>query len=169
MNSDLIVSRGWLKAMVAHMGKVDRLACLGNLSNCNIDWTLPANAIQPIQSKGQTLSLRAGMKIEEFAPHVEALNHFMAASNEQHKGVYHRREWVAAYCSLYARSAWDEVGGFDPIYKNGCEDLDHCIRLRKAGYEIGEAYDAFIFHAGGVSRGAYEQEPQMKRVVHATT
>lgn len=158
MNSDLVVSRGWLKAMVAHMGKVDRLACLGNLSNCNINWTIPENIIKPIESKGISLKLRAGMKIEEFGPHVEALNHFMAASNEQHKGVYHKREWVAAYCSLYARCAWDEVGGFDPIYKNGCEDLDHCIRLRRAGYEIGEAFDAFIFHAGGISRGSYQAE-----------
>lgn len=98
------------------------------------------------------------MTIDEFGPHVEALNHFMAASNEQHKGVYHSREWVAAYCSLYARCAWEEVGGFDPIYKNGCEDLDHCIRLRRAGYEIGEAFDAFIFHAGGISRGSYQAE-----------
>jgi glycosyltransferase involved in cell wall biosynthesis len=158
MNSDLIVSRGWLKAMVSHMGRVDRLACLGNLSNCNIDWTISANYIQPIESKGTTLKLRAGMKIDEFGPHIEALNHFMAASNEQHKGVYHKREWVAAYCSLYARCAWEEVGGFDPIYKNGCEDLDHCIRLRRAGYEIGEAFDAFIFHAGGISRGSYQAE-----------
>lgn len=167
MNSDLIVSKGWLKAMVAHMEKVDRLACLGNLSNCNIDWTLPANAITPIQSKGQTLQLRAGMKIEEFGPHVEALNHFMAASNEQHKAVFHKREWVAAYCSLMARAAWDEIGGFDPIYKNGCEDWDHCYRLSKAGYVMGEAYDAFIFHAGGVSRGAYQQEPGMQAKVLA--
>lgn len=158
MNSDIIVSKGWLRAMVEKMDTVDRLACCGNLSNCNIDWTLPANAIQPIQSNGQTLQLRPGMKIHEFAPHIEALNHFMAASNLQHKGVYHRREWVAAYCSLYARAAIEEVGGFDPIYKNGCEDLDHCVRLRKAGYEIGEAYDAFIFHAGGISRGAYQAE-----------
>lgn len=158
MNSDILVSKGWLKAMVAHMEKVDRLACLGNLSNCNIDWTLSANAIQPIESKGQILRLHPGMKYQEFAPHVEALNQFMAASNLQHQGVYHSREWVAAYCSLYARAAVEEVGGFDPIFKNGCEDLDHCIRLRKSGYEIGEAYDAFIFHAGGVSRGAYQAE-----------
>lgn len=158
MNSDLIVSKSWLKAMVDKMETVDRLACCGNLSNCNIDWTIPANAIHPIQSKGQTLTLRPGMKIHEFGPHVEALNQFMAASNVQHKGVFHKRVWVAAYCSLYARAAIEEVGGFDPIYKNGCEDLDHCIRLRKAGYEIGEAYDAFIFHAGGVSRGAYQAE-----------
>lgn len=175
MNSDLIVSKGWLRAMVDKMDTVDRLACCGNLSNCNIDWTLPANAIQPIQSKGQTLTLRPGMKIEEFGPHVEALNHFMAASNTQHKGVFHKREWVAAYCSLYARAAVEEVGGLDPIYKNGCEDLDHCIRLRKAGYEIGEAYDAFIFHAGGVSRGSYQKEnresydneDQYNHIVHA--
>jgi glycosyltransferase involved in cell wall biosynthesis/GT2 family glycosyltransferase len=162
MNSDLVVSRGWLRALVAAMDREDRLAACGNLSNCNIDWTLPANAITPIQSKGQVLTLRAGMKLHEYEPHLEALQGFMAASNAQHRGVFHEREWVAAYCTIYARAAWNEVGGFDPIYQNGCEDLDHCIRLRRAGYRIGEAYDAFIFHAGGVSRGAYEAEGREK-------
>lgn len=158
MNSDIIVSKGWLRAMVEKMDKVDRLAACGNLSNCNINWTIPENQIQPIVSGSTMLQLRAGMKIHEFAPHLEQMQAFMAGSNVQHKGVFHYREWVAAYCTIYARAAWDEVGGFDPIYRNGCEDLDHCRRLAKAGYKIGEAYDAFIFHAGGVSRGAYQNE-----------
>jgi glycosyltransferase involved in cell wall biosynthesis len=59
---------------------------------------------------------------------------------------------------MFARSAVEEVGYFDTAFKNGCEDLDLCNRLRKFDYNIGQAIDAFVFHFGGVSRKAYETE-----------
>ena len=35
--------------------------------------------------------------------------------------------------------------------------MDHCIRIKKMGYKIGQAFDCFIFHFGGISRAAYEK------------
>lgn len=105
-----------------------------------------------------SLELHPGMKLEQIKPHLDDLYKFMQKSNEEHKGKFTNQEWVAGYCTMYARSAIDEVGLFDSQYVNGCEDLDTEKRLRANGYKAGQALDSFVFHFGGVSRGNLEQE-----------
>jgi glycosyltransferase involved in cell wall biosynthesis len=83
----------------------------------------------------------------------------MAKSNKDRIGTFQVREWVAGYATVYSRKAVDKIGLFDPLFKNGCEDLDFCRRLEKMKCGIiGQALDSFIFHFGGVSRGAYQNE-----------
>ena len=49
----------------------------------------------------------------------------------------HRMSAVTAACAIVRREAWDDVGGFDeknlPVAFN---DVDFCLRLREAGWEI---------------------------------
>lgn len=104
------------------------------------------------------LLLRPGMTMDQIKPHLDELYAYMNQSNVQHKGEFVEQEWVAAYCTMYARSAVNEMGLFDTEYKNGCEDLDLERRLKAGGYKSGQAIDAFVFHFGGVSRGAYKEE-----------
>lgn len=104
------------------------------------------------------IDLHPAMKIGEISPHVEELYRFMEDSNKKYKDKFVQQEWVAGYATIYARCAVNEVGLFDPLYKNGCEDLDHMIRLSKFGYITGQALDSFVFHFGGISRGAYQEE-----------
>jgi glycosyltransferase involved in cell wall biosynthesis len=44
------------------------------------------------------------------------------------------------------------------MYKNGCEDLDLGMRLGKSGFACGQSIGSFVFHFGGVTRGAYQSE-----------
>ena len=163
LNSDLIVSKCWLTNLVHKMDTETRLAACGVLSNCDRGWLFdrpgdPGTKTYPMYLNKACVSLVPGMKLETIKPHIEELYAFMGKSNKDYQGTFIEQQWVAAYATMFARSAVDEVGYFDTDFKNGCEDLDLCRRLASAGYRIGQAIDSFVFHFGGVSRGAYQLE-----------
>lgn len=60
-------------------------------------------------------------------------------------------ETLAATAILVRRSAFDEVGGFDPSYFLYGEDLDFCRRLRQAGWRLVTVPDVWATHVGGGS------------------
>ena len=167
LNSDTLVSKGWLKNLVDKMDTKDRLASCGVLSNCDRGW-LHDNPHDPSRPKYNMklekagIELVPGMKLETIKPHIEELYEFMKKSNEEHKGIFVDQQWVAAYATIFARSAINETGSFDPLFKNGCEDLDLCKRLSSFGYNCGQAIDSFVYHFGGISRGAYQIEDRDK-------
>lgn len=58
-----------------------------------------------------------------------------------------RVDWVNAACLVMPRAAWEAVGGFDERYFMYCEDVDLCLRLRRAGWSLQRAA-ASVVHAG---------------------
>lgn len=160
LNSDVIVSRGWLDAIIEKMENVSRLAACGVLSNCDRGWLHGVEGrtpMYPMRLKQAGVELVPGMKYGEIFPHLDELDQFMNFSNVQNKGTYVEQPWVAAYATVYARSAVEDVGLFDTSFKNGCEDLDHCRRLKEMDYAIGQAIDSFVFHFGGISRSCLQE------------
>jgi glycosyltransferase involved in cell wall biosynthesis len=160
LNSDVIVSKGWLDNLAAKMDREDRLAACGVLSNCDRGWLHGTEGTPnyPMRLQKAGLELVPAMTIPQINPHLAELNEFMERSNGALHGQFREQPWVAYYATIFARSAWLEVGELDPLYKNGCEDLDHCRRLKKMNYRTGQAIDSFVFHFGGISRGAYQSE-----------
>lgn len=159
LNSDVIVSKGWLTGMQKNMLTKNRLSSCGVLSNCDSGWTINALGKPTIDLKvNNQLILHPGMKLEEVIPYMSDLDKYMSLSNQTHKDQFVEQDWVAGYCTMYARSAIDEVGLFDPYYNNGCEDLDIEKRLRAQGYKAGQAYDSFVLHFGGVTRYNLQSE-----------
>jgi glycosyltransferase involved in cell wall biosynthesis/tetratricopeptide (TPR) repeat protein len=160
LNSDVIVSKCWLTSLVNKMETVDRLASCGVLSNCDRGWLhdAPGKPSYSMLLEKSKIDLHPAMKIDEIKPYVEELYKFMEYSNKKHKDVFVRQGWVAAYATIFARCAINEVSLFDPLFLNGCEDLDLMNRLSKFGYVTGQAIDSFVFHYGGISRGAYQEE-----------
>jgi GT2 family glycosyltransferase len=50
-------------------------------------------------------------------------------------------------CNLaVTKQAFDEIGGFDPIFHTAGDDVDFCWRLRQAGHRLGFAAGAFVWH-----------------------
>jgi GT2 family glycosyltransferase len=50
-------------------------------------------------------------------------------------------------CNLaVTRAAFEKVGGFDPMFRTAGDDVDFCWRLREAGYKLGFAPGAFVWH-----------------------
>lgn len=44
------------------------------------------------------------------------------------------------------KSAYDQIGGFDPIFHTAGDDVDFCWRLRDAGHSLGFSGASFVWH-----------------------
>ena len=68
---------------------------------------------------------------------------------------------VTAACVVVRREAWDQVGGLDevnlPVVFN---DVDLCLRLREAGWEIIWTPHAQLLHHESISRGSDTEGPR---------
>ncbi len=60
-------------------------------------------------------------------------------------------DWVLGAALAIRRSAFEQVGGFDPGYFLYYEETDLCRRLRAAGWTIDYVPSATAVHAGGAS------------------
>lgn len=62
--------------------------------------------------------------------------------------------WVPGAAVAIRRRAWDEVGGFDASFALYAQDLDLCVRLRRAGWGVALVPDARVVHHLGATIGA---------------
>jgi GT2 family glycosyltransferase len=53
---------------------------------------------------------------------------------------------------LIKRKVWEEVGGFDPKYFAGIEDIDLCWRVQLLGYKVVVNPHAVVYHVGEATR-----------------
>ena len=65
---------------------------------------------------------------------------------------------VTAACMLVRREAFEEVGGFDPAYRNCLEDVDLCLSLGGRGHKIHYCPEAVVVHYESASRGRRSKE-----------
>jgi GT2 family glycosyltransferase len=60
-------------------------------------------------------------------------------------------EAISGACMLVRRGVFEELGGWDPGYFLHCEDLDLCMRLKRAGKAVLFVPDVSVIHVQGVS------------------
>jgi GT2 family glycosyltransferase len=62
-------------------------------------------------------------------------------------------------CNLaVTRSAFEAIGGFDPVFHTAGDDVDFCWRLQDAGFRLGFAVAAFVWHWRRPSLGAFMRQ-----------
>jgi GT2 family glycosyltransferase len=59
---------------------------------------------------------------------------------------------VTGACMVMLRSDFEEIGGFDEAFINGCEDIDLCLKVRQSGKQIYVAPNSQILHHVSLSR-----------------
>ena len=69
---------------------------------------------------------------------------------------------VTAACMMIPRRVWDEVNGLDESFAVAFNDVDLCMRIRKAGYLIVWTPYAELYHYESKSRG-YEDTLEKKK------
>ena len=60
---------------------------------------------------------------------------------------------VTGACMLMRRAVYEQVGGLDERYLNGCEDIDLCYKVRQLGLDVAVSYESRIKHHVSLSRG----------------
>ena len=66
---------------------------------------------------------------------------------------------VTGACMMIPRKVWEQVGGLEEDFAVAYNDVDLCMRIRKAGYLIVWTPFAELYHYESISRG-YEDTPE---------
>ncbi len=76
--------------------------------------------------------------------------------------VNHRRsiQVVTGACLATPKELFDNVGGFSPRYRNGGEDIDYCLKVRKASKEVIYRHDSVLIHLESQSPGRMDYNQQ---------
>lgn len=116
LNNDLVLSPGWLEPILAARRSLgDRAGLIGNVQ-------IDARTGQ-VDHTGIFINLKGKPEHQRAFP--REFSHFFTT-------VY-RVDALTGACALIERSLWQQLGGFDEGYFNGCEDVDLCFRARAAG------------------------------------
>ena len=136
LNSDTIVTEGWLDCMVACAESEPRIGVVGPLSN-----TASWQSIPEIEVAGDWSPnlLPAGVTIDQMG---EIVRRYSAH-------LYPEMPLLNGFCLLIKRALIDQIGIFDEeSFGVGYgEEDDYILRARKAGWKAALADDVYIYHA----------------------
>lgn len=136
INSDVIVTPGWLERLIECAETDSRIASVNPLTNYASQINLPM--VPGSNFYGMDEYLKA-----------HSPRHFPDVVT----GV--------GFCLLLRRSAVEDVGAFDEIYGRGyCEESDLCMRLTSQGYRTVAADHVYVYHKG---RGTFTDRSERYR------
>ena len=134
LNNDTVPQPGWLTSLVRYASAHDRIGLVGS------KLLFPNETIQ-----------HAGIIFaRKLTPH-----HIYLGFPASHPAAERSRQFqaVTGACVLIRRELFEELGGFDPAFVNGYEDIDLCLRLRRRGYEIHYCHESVLYHLESATRG----------------
>ncbi len=143
LNSDTIVTAGWLKGLVRCINSDQKIGIVGPLSNA-ASWQ---NTPKLYGSDGHFAvnELPAGVTPDNMAQ-------FVAASSNR---LFPRLPFVNGFCFMIKRAVINSIGFMDeenfPVGYG--EENDYSIRARDAGFELAIADDTYVYHAKSKSFG----------------
>lgn len=136
LNNDLILSPGWLPPMLRLL---ESAPCAGAVGNVQVN---PATGL--VDHAGVFFDL-------EGLP-----THAHKNRGRPPRGAWRERSAATAACLLVRRSVWNLLGGFCEEYRNGMEDIDLCVRMRREGYRIYVSHESVIGHLVSSSPGRHD-------------
>lgn len=71
---------------------------------------------------------------------------------ESNEGEGTETNWIIGFCMAFEKSLYDELGEFDEsLWPCSGEEIDFCLRAKKAGYKVGIALDIYVHHEGSLT------------------
>lgn len=136
LNSDTIVTSMWIDRMIACAESDEKIGMVGPLSNTASWQSIPELLVNGDWADND---LPENITVKDMAGYV--------AANSQR--VYPQIDFLNGFCLMIKRSVIEQIGIFDEeTFARGYgEENDYCIRVKKAGYRLAVADDAYVFHA----------------------
>jgi GT2 family glycosyltransferase len=174
LNSDAIVEKDALQAILAAFD-ADPILGVAGARLINEDGT-------PQWSGGQTPTLAWMIGVVSGAgrfAHVfrrrepwkkhrqECLCHKRLSMWHRHSCLCSRRDvdWVSGAAMAFRREVWETSGPLDERYRFYCQDIDLCLRARKAGWRVAVVERARVVHTlGGTVAGDKTQRHDPERL-----
>lgn len=142
LNSDTIVTSGWLRGLLRCMRSKRRIGIVGPLSNA-ASW----QSVPKLYDEHRQFAINdtAGLTVDEMASVVS-----MASSRR-----YPEMPFVNGFCFMVSREVISAIGFMDEAnFPVGFgEENDYCIRAADAGFKLAIADDVYVFHAKSKSFG----------------
>ena len=136
LNSDVVVTDGWLDRLIAAAENNPQAGIVGPVTNR----IAGAQRLESVDYNEETLA---------------GLGEFAAAVARRHAGEDRVALWLVGFCLLVKREVLERLGGLDERFGRGnFEDNDYCLRAFLAGYQNLIATDCFVHHFGSRSFAA---------------
>ncbi len=133
LNSDVVVTEGWLETLVRSAQDHPQAGLIGPVTN---------------SIAGAQKLPRVGYDQET----LKDLDLFARMHCEATRGNDELVLWLTGFCLLITRDLVERIGGLDERYGRGnFEDNDYCLRSFLAGYQALIATDCFVHHFGSRS------------------
>jgi GT2 family glycosyltransferase len=157
-------NNNWL----AREAKGEFLLFLNNDAFVKGDWLMPMLRVFESKKKvgfvGNVQKLYQSNRFDHmgvvFSPYGNPRHYGQGFLKNPFKGEIKRWSAVTAACCLIRRELFLEHGGFNEDYLNGCEDVDLCLRLNRAGYSHYVAHDSVIDHVKGATTGRKDRNEE---------
>jgi hypothetical protein len=130
INNDLIFEKGWLEPLLQSMQEINNVGIVGNLQYRVSDNSIDHAGVRMLPN-GQFEHIRH--ETTDMSP----------------KKVLA----ITGACLLIRNSDFVEIGGFDEVFLNGCEDYDLCFSVSKMGKSVYVVPQSRIKHHVSLSRG----------------
>ncbi|HEX4085743.1 MAG TPA: glycosyltransferase [Chthoniobacteraceae bacterium] len=151
LNNDIeVINADWLTSMAEHIQRPEIGAVGAKL-------LFPDHTVQ-----------HAGVLLAEKGTASHAYCHAAAASSENggHLQLIRNYSAVTAACMLTRRSLFEQAGGFDEMeLAVTYNDVDYCLKLIHAGFQIVYTPFAQLFHYESASRGRGRSDPAEGRIL----
>lgn len=139
LDSDTVVTNGWLERLLRWMEIDPTLGMVGPCSN-----------------------FASGQQIEVDYRNLKEMHEFAQRWCERNCGSGLETSALISFCVLMRRSVIEAIGGMDARFGLIMhEDIDHSLRARVAGFRCWLALDAFVHHYGNRTSGRLGVERMM--------
>ena len=144
LNPDTVIEPGTVKALTEALERDPTLAVVGPRIH-NVDGTL-----YPSVRRFPDLGVAVGHAfVGLFKPDNRFTRSYRMLDWDHEKAC--PVDWVSGTCMLVRRSAFEQVGGFDPAFFMYVEDVDLCWRLWRTGWTVGYEPGGLVTHTiGGI-------------------
>jgi GT2 family glycosyltransferase len=95
-----------------------------------------------------------------FSPYGNPRHYGQGFFTNTFKGQIKKWSAVTGACCIIRRELFLDYGGFNEEYLNGCEDVDICLSLNRAGYSHYVAHESVIDHIKGATIGRKDRNEQ---------